>query len=848
MKTKFYLIALLSLLFALPTAAQQKATGLSNVKLFLDPGHSLRENQGLFKYSEAEKTLRVAQAIREYLLTYTDMQPDNIKLCRNDDNTEVSLTQRTDAANAWEADFYYSIHSDAGAASANSTLFMYGGWRVSGVVYEKTPNGGKDYGEIITPNLTSIMRVSTRGNVADRTYYDAAQTHTNHYPYLHVNRESDMASLLSEAGFHTNPTQQGRNLNAEWKRLEGYAAYQSLVKFLSTKYGAGPVDPVQIGIATGFIYDNETGIPVNGAKVTLVEGSVTKEYTTDSYESLFKNYSTNPNEIHNGFYFIDDLTPGATVDVTIEAPGYQTQQKQLTIPAALGATTLDGLGVLDAQLLNLLPSVVNNVDPSKWTDVSIEKPIIITFSRKMNRASVESAISLLPNAPVSYAWTNDYTLRIDISQLAFTTDYTLTIDGAVAKNTATDDFLDGDGNGVAGGNYTLAFKTAEQDLTKPTIVSYDPADGSLPEMLRPIVRIQFSEPLDEASIVPNQITVFDEHNETVGGVQQYQSVNGFGVMHYLFSSDLAVGKRYTVKMEKGALADRYGNALDLPAEALEFSFTTHPRQVTVVEVIDNFEAGTGGWPTNPKSNSGTTAGVIEEGTKVGVSTEYAEVESTQSMKLDYLWSEEPGSHVIRFTKSANTPQFTHAADNVMQLYVFGDASNSQLRLTVRPGGSGSIWSCLPITVDWAGWKLISWKPGVPEDGGIWLAGTGPIDHGTKVNFACFGLIGAADLSYLPSYLIFDNIRIVKLGDYLTTSAPDVTPSAIEITSSNHQIKVTAPQPISSLGVYSLTGVTITSAHPNQTSCQISTQGWTPDIYLVKVVAGDATKVLKVLVK
>jgi N-acetylmuramoyl-L-alanine amidase len=103
MKKNLYLIALLALVSMLPAIAQNKVTGLNNVKLFLDPGHALKENQGLYNYSEAEKTLRVAKAIREYLLTYTYMQDANIRLCREDDNTQVTLTERTDAANAWGA-------------------------------------------------------------------------------------------------------------------------------------------------------------------------------------------------------------------------------------------------------------------------------------------------------------------------------------------------------------------------------------------------------------------------------------------------------------------------------------------------------------------------------------------------------------------------------------------------------------------------------------------------------------------------------------------------------------------------------------------------------------------------
>ena len=847
MKKNLYLIVLLSVVCLFSAIAQDKATGLSNVKLFLDPGHSLKENMGIHNYSEAEKTLRVAQAVKEYLITYTDMQEENIILCRNDDNTLVSLTERTDMANSWGADFYYSMHSDAGDPSSTSTLFLYGGRRISSGTepIEKLPEGGKGYGDILAPNLTGVMRTGTRGNINDLVFYNYSSTR----PYLHVNRESSMASHLSEAAFHTNSMQNMRNMNTEWKRLQAYAAYQSLVKFLSSKYGSAPTEPVQIGIATGFITDGETNLPINGAKITIKEGENVKTYTTDTYESLFNKYSKKPDELRNGFYWIEKWTPGATVDITVEADGFETKQEQLKIPATIGATTQDGLGIKDFQLLNLLPAVVSDVNPIDWANVPSEKPITITFSRKMDRASVESAISILPDASLAYSWTNDFTLKIDISKLDYETDYVLTIDGSVAKNTVTEDLLDGDADGVSGGDYVMSFTTAEQDLTKPEVVSYDPADGSKPEELRPIIRIQFSEPLDTETIAPNQITVWDSNNETVGGEQKYMEVNGVSVIHYLFSDDLTPNETYTVKLNKGALADRFGNEIDIPETGLNFSFTSNPREVTLVALIDDFNNGTGGWPTDPKANSGTTIGVISDFTKVGASAETAIAGSTGSMRLSYQWDAEAASYIIRFTKSSNTPQFKQDPANTMQIYVFGDASNSRLRLTVRPGGSGTIWSCKPITVDWAGWKLISWNPCVAEEGEVWLAGDVMPTAGTNVNFACFGLHGATDISYEPSFILFDNLQIVQVGDYINTSIPNVVKSKdINVTTIGKNIQVTASQAISDIRIYSVTGALINAIQPGNTSCLIPVNNLVPGVYIVKVAAGNSQMNAKVIVK
>ena len=248
---------------ATPCFAQTPAvTGWGDYKFFLDPGHSGRENRGLWGYSEAQKVLEVAKTTREYLLQYTDIPEDAIKMCRETEADVVSLEERSDMANAWGADFYYSIHSDA-SSTVNTTVTLFGGWRNNGVEIEKTPNGGKAFGEILNPNLTGVMRITTRGNWYDRCYYDKApETHTNQYPYLSVNRRTTMPSILSEGGYHTIASQQQLNMNAQYKRLEGFAAFQTILKYRELSL------PVQTFLC-GIITNSENNVPIDGANVSV---------------------------------------------------------------------------------------------------------------------------------------------------------------------------------------------------------------------------------------------------------------------------------------------------------------------------------------------------------------------------------------------------------------------------------------------------------------------------------------------------------------------------------------------------------------------------------------------------
>src|SRR5699024_9628576 len=133
-----FLLLLFFVTGSLTILSAQEITGLDGFTIFIDQGHSKKENEGVFGYTEAEKSLRVGLELQRLLMSKTDI--DTAYVARTNDTTEVTLTQRTDLANALDVDFYYSIHSDAAQSpTVNSTLFLHGGWRSNGEIVEKTP-------------------------------------------------------------------------------------------------------------------------------------------------------------------------------------------------------------------------------------------------------------------------------------------------------------------------------------------------------------------------------------------------------------------------------------------------------------------------------------------------------------------------------------------------------------------------------------------------------------------------------------------------------------------------------------------------------------------------------------
>lgn len=145
------------------------------VRIFIDPGHG-GSDPGADGNGLAEKnvTLTIATRIRDILLQ--EYQNVTVKMSRTGDQT-VSLQQRTDMANAWGADFYLSIHINAG-----------GGTGYEDYIHDALSDRSRtaDIQHIIHPEVIKLNNLIDRG------------TKKANY---HVLRESTMDAMLSENGF-----------------------------------------------------------------------------------------------------------------------------------------------------------------------------------------------------------------------------------------------------------------------------------------------------------------------------------------------------------------------------------------------------------------------------------------------------------------------------------------------------------------------------------------------------------------------------------------------------------------------------------------------------------------------
>lgn len=146
------------------------------VKIFIDPGHGGQDSgatgNGL---REKELTLVIATRIKNLLLS--DYNNVTVKMSRTDDSY-VTLTDRTSSANAWGADYFLSIHINAG--------------------------GGEGYEDYIYPGISGVTK-AYQSNIHSEVmklvnFKDRGMKTAN----FHVLRESSMPALLTENGFIDN--------------------------------------------------------------------------------------------------------------------------------------------------------------------------------------------------------------------------------------------------------------------------------------------------------------------------------------------------------------------------------------------------------------------------------------------------------------------------------------------------------------------------------------------------------------------------------------------------------------------------------------------------------------------
>ncbi len=186
-------------------------------KLYLDPGHGGSDpgavGNGL---REKDVTLSISQKIKEILLAeYNNV---SVKMSRIGD-IYPSLTQRTNEANNWGADYFLSIHINSGGGSGFESFVHSGAGAVT-----------VNYQNMIHKEIAKVIGLRDRGKKQAS---------------FHVLRASRMPALLTENGFIDTATDAAKMIDANWIETIARAHVTGLEKAsnLERKVTVAPSNP-----------------------------------------------------------------------------------------------------------------------------------------------------------------------------------------------------------------------------------------------------------------------------------------------------------------------------------------------------------------------------------------------------------------------------------------------------------------------------------------------------------------------------------------------------------------------------------------------------------------------------
>ncbi len=312
-----------SVILIVGLSRSQTRVDLRDISICLDPGHGIASdgsylNPGAYGYTETEKVLSVALHLKSLL---EQAGVDTVILTRTSNAVDVSLTQRTAMGNNVNADWFHSIHSNAFTTSATNYVIVlleekrqYSDSRTSesstrgpGLNTAYWQGQADVMSRLMADKLARTYRVPNNGMRLDWTFYGG----TNGGFTLGVLRTSLMPATLSEGAFHTNPTQNLRNMNEQYRRAEARALLMSFQDYFG-------VSRPPVRTAIGIVSDKSSGAPLNDVDVL----SINQPYKTNGYSDTFK-YSLVPDTTTgNGVYYFENLPAGPS-PLTFRKPGYR---------------------------------------------------------------------------------------------------------------------------------------------------------------------------------------------------------------------------------------------------------------------------------------------------------------------------------------------------------------------------------------------------------------------------------------------------------------------------------------------------------------------------------------------
>ncbi|HUI09317.1 MAG TPA: Ig-like domain-containing protein [Bacteroidota bacterium] len=718
-----------ALLASIPLRAQR--TDLSGLTFCIDPGHggynsddrNVVPDPGV-NFWESESNFEKALLLRQLLW----QQGATVILTRTSNDTvypggddEPSLAARVEIANANNANWFHSIHSNAFDGKTNYTLVLM---REDTASKQAASPSAAALSGILSPAIRAFLRTTASYTALDYQFEGF---------FLGVLSGLLMPGELSEGSFHDYLPECRRLLNNDYHKMEAYAIRNAFMQYFGV-----PADPR--GIIAGIQTDVATGAPLNYTRVRLLP--INRVYAGDGF--------------HNGFFMFDSLSAG-TYTLRFETPSYRTDSVQVVVGA--GQTVFADRGLASTGYPTVLASSPSNGD----TAASPVAPLALSFSAPMDTASVRAAFSIVPAVAGLLGWDPNNTVLTFAPQshFPFLTSFTVKVDTGARSQSGEP--IDGTGSGTPGNPFVLRFRTRQVRLYPPRVVSRFPDSAMTVATPGHTVNITFDEPLD-----PSSVTTANFRIGQVGGLPSlartllYSVGCGKGGVNIFVSAGLQPGAMYAVSIS-GA-KDSSGNTIPNSAP-ITWSFNVQ-NSTYAIATIDSFDTGPLQW-RQPLASAYTT-GVDSGSLAVVTSPVYPALQSDPgAAALSFAWDTSASSWLLRTQLDTLAPQRSllwPKLGSVLEAYVYSDGDNGQFRfgvvdsVDVYPGGrpqNHKVSRWYPLT--WVGWRLLEWSLAT-DTVGTWLGGP---SLGGQIEFDAFQLRYLPGVSATSGRIGIDQLRIAR---------------------------------------------------------------------------------------
>ncbi|MGN0238642.1 MAG: Ig-like domain-containing protein [Paludibacteraceae bacterium] len=568
----------------LPAAQRAPKTEPSQIRIYINPGHGgySGDDRGIAAYPFAsgdtlgfwESSSNLTKGLRlDTMLRNLGMQT-MLSRTLNREIDDRALSAIVAEANAYNADFMLSIHTNAGAPS-NYILQLYAGRNANDTYTYPDMNQRSDEGRAITTLMGDRLyenQVSSFSHVpqiwGDKTFARQIMGWSNGYGVL---RNLRVPGTISEGEMHDYRPTLYRLLNMDYRYRESFYFAETFMEYFLNQtlpYGAvgGMLrDAYRKHEFPAISYHRGTADErraILGGQVTLkdMSGNVLQTYTTDT--------------LYNGVFFFWYIQPGQYI-VEANAADYYSAVDTVTVENGHIAYSNFFLTLQR----NTPPTVIDYTPNVALTDSQIvSTEITVRFSWDMNTDSTEAAFSIAPHVDGTISWEDDSRLMrfAPASRFEPGTEYTVTIStGACHPDTNYPNHMTAP--------FSFSFRTMNRGSIR-FLQSY-PAAGAADVPLQPSFITIYDQAIVGSTVKANVAVVDAAGTEQAINTRSFSANKApepYGYSSFELTNPLLPNTEYKLIL-KPNIKDQEGIYLN---QTIEIPFRTEAAQSITVPVVN----------------------------------------------------------------------------------------------------------------------------------------------------------------------------------------------------------------------------------------------------------------------